>query len=369
MPELEVKVLFCATPDAAQQGREFGVPFQWDIPLLDGYEYEVLQNIAANTSSSGFFGCDTPGIRNWLRTSKVDAFLVNGWQVKSYHQALRACRKFGIPCLVRGESNALQPRPWWKRFLHRQFLRKFSACLVIGKSNADFYRQNGVPEERLFPAWYCVDNHRFANKADTLRAEREKLRGQWNIAQNKVVFLFCAKFIEKKRPLDFLHALDTATHQGAPVHGLLVGDGELRALCEAFARERNFPVTFAGFLNQTELPRAYVTADCLVLPSDYGETWGLVVNEAMACGLPAIVSDRVGCGPDLITEGQTGSMFPFGDREALAKCLTELASAPGLVGEMGQASRQRIAAYSIEAAAQGTLDALRFVCGQQEGTH
>jgi glycosyltransferase involved in cell wall biosynthesis len=365
--ELEVKILYCQIPDACQQGIGFGVDFQWDIPLLEGYDSEVLKNSSADPVLGTFRGCDTPQIGERIRACGFDAVLVSGWNAKSYLQALRACRKFGIPCLVRGESNALQPRPWWKRFLHRQFLRRFSACLVIGKSNADFYRQNGVPEERLFPAWYCVDNNRFASQADKLRAEREKLRSQWNIGQNKVVFLFCAKFIEKKRPLDFLRALGAATGQGAPVHGLLVGDGELRPNCEAFARERALPVTFAGFLNQTELPRAYVAADCLVLPSDYGETWGLVVNEAMACGLPAVVSDRVGCGPDLVIEGQTGRVFPFGDHEALANSFAELAKGPSTtLCRMGQAARKRIAAYSIEAAAQGTLDAVRFVSRQRE---
>ena len=106
------------------------------------------------------------------------------------------------------------------------------------------------------------------------------------------------------------------------VQVVLVGSGELEdALREAATSELEVPVHFAGFKNQSELPQYYVGADLLVLPSDGGETWGLVVNEAMACGLPAVVSDAVGCAPDLIDAGETGEVFPMGDIEALADAL------------------------------------------------
>jgi len=139
----------------------------------------------------------------------------------------------------------------------------------------------------------------------------------------------------------------------------MVGDGELRAECEAYAREHRLPVTFAGFLNQGQLPGAYATADCLVLPSDHGETWGLVVNEAMACGLPAITSDRVGCHPDLILPGVTGQTFPCGDVAALAETMRRLAADPVALRAMGARAREHIRGYSIDALVEGTMDALR----------
>jgi glycosyltransferase involved in cell wall biosynthesis len=118
-------------------------------------------------------------------------------------------------------------------------------------------------------------------------------------------------------------------------------------------------VTFAGFVNQTEIVRAYVAADCLVLPSDTGETWGLVVNEAMASGLPAIVSDEVGCGPDLVTEDVTGSIFPMGDVDALADRLTRFAGDPAGLRGMGARARERVSSqYSVERAVAGTLAAI-----------
>ena len=142
------------------------------------------------------------------------------------------------------------------------------------------------------------------------------------------------------------------------------------------ATEHRLPVTFTGFLNQTEIPAAYAAADCLVLPSDHRETWGLVVNEAMACGLPAIVSDQVGCGPDLIEPGQTGAIFPSGNWEALAQTLVDLAADPDALRRQGENAHAKVAAYSVEAATRGMLDAVRFVAqrrtaprqGSQAGT-
>jgi glycosyltransferase involved in cell wall biosynthesis len=128
--------------------------------------------------------------------------------------------------------------------------------------------------------------------------------------------------------------------------------------------EKKLPVMFAGFLNQTEIARAYVAADCLVLPSDYGETWGLVVNEGMVCGLPAIVSDRVGCGLDLVKDGITGYVFPFGDIKALANKLIEMASHADKRITMGDNAQKLIQEYSVEKAVEGTLQAIKFVWKQ-----
>jgi len=194
---------------------------------------------------------------------------------------------------------------------------------------------------------------------------RKEIRAKWGIENSAFTFLFCAKFIRKKRPADLLQALALMQNNymhGNSVHLLMVGDGELRTQCETFAREKGLAVTFAGFLNQSEIVRAYVAADCLVLPSDFGETWGLVVNEAMACALPAIVSDRVGCGPDLVKEGVTGEIFPFGSIEALAEKLISFAQNPNRARAMGRSARELIKDYSVERVVEGTISAVRYVC-------
>ena len=360
VPEIDLTVLYCMLPDARQQGEGFGVEFQWDLPLLDGYRYEVLANVARNPSVTAFLGCDTPAVREVIRARGFDCVIVNGWVVKSCLQALWACRREGIPCLVRGESNAFRRRPLWVRALHRLLLRQYSAFLAIGQANRQFYLANGISQERLFDAPYCVDNARFAADAARLEPSRGQIRQSWRIPDEARAFLFCGKLIEKKRPLDLLAALASVVPPatGRPVHLLVAGDGPLRASCESFAEQRRLPVTFAGFLNQSEVARAYVAADCLVLPSDDGETWGLVVNEAMACGRPAIVSDRVGCHPDLVLPGRTGFVFPLGDCQSLAGLLAALAKDADTARHLGQGARERVSGYSISRLVEGTMKAV-----------
>ncbi|MGA2616478.1 MAG: glycosyltransferase family 4 protein [Thermoguttaceae bacterium] len=363
MPELDLTVFFCHLPDRAQQGDGFGVSFQWDVPLLEGYHYQILKNVARRPSVTRFRGCDTPEIGRQIGQGEFDAVVVNGWVVKSCLQTLWACKRSGVPCIVRGEANILRPRAWWKRRIHRWLVRRYAACLYIGRSNAQFYRQCGVRQERLFPARYFVDNERFARQAG-VPGLRESARGRWNVPQDRTVYLYSGKLIPKKHPLELLESLRLASRKAPGVHLLVVGDGELRAGCESFAAAHHLPATFTGFLNQTEIPAAYAAADCLVLPADHGETWGLVVNEAMACGLPAVISDQVGCGPDLIEPGRTGAVFPFGNWEALAQTLVDLAASPDALRRQGENARAKVAEYSVEAAARGTLDAVRYVVGQ-----
>jgi glycosyltransferase involved in cell wall biosynthesis len=359
---IDLTVLFSHLPDAAQQGDGFGVGFQWDVPLLDGYPYQVLQNVARVPSVTSFAGCDTPGIGRVLREGRFDAVVVNGWVVKSCLQALRACRRLGIPCLVRGEANLLRPRPWWKHWLHRRLVRRYAACLYIGQQNRTFYRRHGVPDDRLFFAPYCVENDRFAAACEESE-RRVRARQRWGVAVDRTCFVSCGKLQPKKHPVELIEAFGAATRAGAAAHLLVVGDGQLRGDCERLVRAGGFPVTFAGFLNQSEVVDAYLAADCLVLPSDHGETWGLVVNEAMACGRPAIVSDQAGCAVDLIREGQTGTCFPFGRWDILAHKLMGFARTDAPLQTMGQQARQHIAQYSPKAAAAGIVQAVSRCIG------
>jgi glycosyltransferase involved in cell wall biosynthesis len=297
-----------------------------------------------------------------LREWKPDLAILTGWQSKMLVQAWWACVRLGVPRIVRGESNAMRDRAAWKRATHRILLRGFDRFLAIGKANRDFYLQAGIPEARIHSCPYFVDNRRFAAAADPLRERRSELRARWSVPQNATCFLFCGKMIPKKRPLDLLLALQRAAAAGAAAHVLVVGDGELMAQARALVARERLPVSFAGFLNQTEIVDAYVAADCLVLPSDSGETWGLVVNEAMACRIPAIVSDQVGCGPDLVSEGVTGAAYPMGDVEGLALRLIEFSSNPAGLRTMGVAARDRVSLrYSVERAVEGTMAALDAV--------
>lgn len=364
-PEIVLTVFFCHLPDQREQGAGFGVDFQWDVPLLGGYTHRLLRNVAPVPSVTCFRGCDTPEISSFLRDGHFDALIVNGWVVKSCLQALLACRRYRVPCLVRGESNAMRPRVWYKRWIHRVLLSQYSGFLAIGKSNREFYFRNGVNASSVFITPYGVDNEWFASQIDLHRRNRAVLRRQWGVAENACVVLFCGKLIPKKRPLDLIRAMAKTADPQRCWHLLVVGDGELMAECMRLTKEAGVPVTFTGFLNQKEIPKAYVAADCLVLPSDCGETWGLVVNEAMACGLPAIVSDQVGCHPDLIMPGKTGWVFSCGDVVNLRQCLAEAASDPERCRVMGEAARGHVGAYSPEAVVRGIKEALSAIGGER----
>lgn len=364
-PCLDLTVLYCMIPDAVQQGVGFGVPFRWDIPLLGGYRHIVLGNDSRKPSPSSFRGCDTPGIRKAIQSEGFDVVLALGWQVMSYLQLLVACRRLGVPCMVRGESNDVLERPVWKRLIHRMLLLQYGAMLYIGESNRRFYLANGVPESKLHFAPYCVDNERFAAAAASVVAKRAEVRERWGIPQRATTFLYCGKFVPKKRPVDCLRALRVALDSGAransEIHLLMVGSGDLLRECQAEASRYALPVTFAGFLNQREIALAYAAADCLVLASDHGETWGLVVNEAMACGLPAIVSDRVGCHFDLVTNGETGHVFEMGDAHALGELMAGMVADPQRLREMGTNARGRVARYCYAEVVRGVVEAVNAV--------
>lgn len=361
-PSIDFSVLFIQRPDSQEQGRGFGVPFVWDIPLLDGYRWQQVPGLKGRGGLQGFFAARIEHPLRLLRTLDPDVLLLTGWHVWPLVQLLIAARWLGIPIIMRGESNALRRRPWITRSLHKLLLRRCAAFLPIGRASRDFYVGYGIASEKLFDAPYFVDNERFAQSASQAMARRAELRFRWSIPADAVCYCYAGKLEPKKRILDLLEALRIGVIQTERLHLLVVGSGELMDQARAAVAEHHLPVTFAGFLNQSEIAAAYVAADCLVLASDYGETWGLVVNEAMACGRPAIVSDRVGCAADLVIPGVTGEIFPFADCAALARKLVDLAAKPQQLRAMGEQARSRVTQhYGVQQSVEGALAAVRYV--------
>ncbi len=356
---VELTVYYRTLPTAEKQGEGFGIPFEWDVPLLDGYRWEVIRRNVTATANVSIVAA----------VRACDVVIVTGWQHSFLRYAAIAARLTGRPVLVRGESNALRHRSFAIRFCHASFLRLFSGYLAIGEANDSFYQSYGIPETRRAWCRYFVDNDRFLAEANRLRDQRAALRQKWNVGQDAFCFLFAGKLIEKKHPFDVIEALRCAVSKQLPVHLLIAGDGLLRSTLETVAAAHALPVTFTGFLNQTEIATAYAAADALVLPSDYGETWGLVVNEAFLFGRPAIVSDRVGCGPDLVLSGETGLVVPFADVAALAGAMEQMVNAPAEARRWGCHGRDRVRQrYSIEAAVAGTLSAVLAASGARQ-TH
>jgi glycosyltransferase involved in cell wall biosynthesis len=362
---IDFSVLFVQLPDAQQQGRGFGVAFEWDIPVLEGYRWKRVPQLRGRGGLDGFFAARIQKPLSLLRELDPDVVLITGWHVWPLVQMVMAARRAGIPVIMRGESNALRRRPWLTRQVHRLLLSQCAAFLPIGRSSRDFYRGYGFADRQLFDTPYFVDNARFVEAAEADAAQKTNLRDKWGIPRDAICFCYAGKLERKKRILDLVEALRIAVQTSAlPLHLLIVGTGELMEAARRAVDEHRLPVTFAGFLNQTEIPQAYIAADCLVLPSDYGETWGLVVNEAMVCGKAAIVSDRVGCGPDLITFNVTGAIVPFGDTAALANQIVMFAADPQGLARMGIAARDRVLQhYSVERSAAGVLRAVEYVTG------
>ena len=356
---IDLTVYYGYLPDARQQGQDFDIPFQWDIPLLDGYEWRVLSN-CINGEHNNVHRTMLVISRNLYRV-KADAAIITGWQAPMLWQAILFCLWKNIPQIIRCESNAMRKRAWFSRYAHRLLLHRFKAFLAIGHANQAFYLQYGIPKRSIFPCYYCVDNQRFLSQFKETVKRRDQIRSEFYIPPSHFCFLFVGKLIPKKRFMDLLGALKLAIKKDVAIHLLVIGTGELMKLARTFVKKYKLPVTFAGFINQNEIVRAYVAGDCLVLPSDFGETWGLVVNETMVCGLPAIVSNRVGCGPDLIKKGVTGFVFPFSDINILAEKML-ITAFDKRYREMGANARKLVTEqYSVQKAVWGTLEALNNI--------
>jgi len=352
-PGVDLTVYFAHQPTPAEQGIGFGVAFTWDHNLIDGYPHIFLTNRASGPNRDRFRDYDTPSIASIITRGRFDAFLVHGWQTQSYWQAMRACWQSATPVLVRGDSqlrdDASSLKRALKRMLYPRFVRRFAACLSVGQRSDEYFRYYGA--RRVVRSPHFVDNARFAAAAAAARPDRAALRAALGIPADAIVALFAGKLIDRKRPIDLLRAVERVDG----VHALFVGDGARRASLEAMARAAGARAHFAGFRNQGAMAEAYAVADVLVLPSDARETWGLVVNEAMASGIPAIVSDAVGCAPDLIVPGVTGAVYPAGDVGALARVLAALAADPSSAERMGASAARHIAAWSVDRAADGVL--------------
>jgi len=356
----------------------FGQAFRWDVPLLDGYEHAFLPNTARRPDVSRFTGVRLSRVEAVLARGHHDALLLLGWQTLAHVQMLRAAWQIGLPVILRGESTlqrtpvggarAYARRTVWlplRQRLYRAAFARAHAFLVIGSRNREYYRSFGVPDEKLFWAPYAVDNERFALPHADRATARARIRSRLGVGPETLVVTSSAKLIERKRPLDLVDAVAALRHRGIDAHALFIGDGEERPVIErrASARGIQSAVTIAGFVNQQELPSWYAAADMLVLPSDSRETWGLVVNEAMAAGLPVVVSDAAGCSPDLVREGENGFTYPCGNVGALVDRLASIAAVgPEKRNEFGNRSRDIVKQFGIEAAVRATQAAVRSVC-------
>jgi len=322
--DVELTVLYASKPTPDQQGVGFGEAFEWDVSLTDGYTSRVLAPAASSRrfDSDSFRGADVGPVEDALMETRPDVVVVPGWHSAFYLRAIAGSRRRGIPVLYRGDTNfSVAPvglrRPVWK-VRTRLALKLFDGYLSVGARSREYLRHFGVPEPLIFDSPHCVDNAAFASAAGSVRdAGRDAARVELGAGPTDFLIVFAGKFIERKRPLDVIEA---AARLGPDVVVALVGNGPLMDRTHEVAKKLNVRVTWHGFVNQSVMPRVLAAADCVALPSD-GESWGLVVNEALASGTPCVVSNGVAAATDLIHEHRSGALHEPGDIEGLAASL------------------------------------------------
>ena len=292
-----------------------------------------------------------------LLQDDFDSLLVTGWYLKSFWQGIWAAKRCGLPVMVRGDSQIGMPSGLARRLVkgasYPLLLRNFDAALYVGERNRAYYENFGYPAKRLFHSPHCVDNEHFAAGAGP--EARTALRARLGIAPHEKAVLFAGKLIDFKRPLDVIEGAALARSHGHPVHVIVAGSGRLEADVRARADTLHVPLHLLGFQNQTRMPAAYAAADALILPSTGRETWGLVCNESLACGTPIIVSDAVGCAPDLAGDGFIGRTFPVGNLAALADAISGTLLAPPSAEAIRKVSKR----HDLSAAVAAMLAALQ----------
>jgi glycosyltransferase involved in cell wall biosynthesis len=327
----------------------FGVDVKWDIPLLEGYQYEFLPALRDN-GTAGVFSPISVGFTRRLAGDGThpgfDVLWVHGYSTVNQMHAILAAKAAGIPVLVRSDSSLDdRPRGWLKLVLKRAFFAGLrglvDGVLVSGTKNLQYWRHYMGPDFPMFLLPYAVDNEWFERQSGVAAAGRAALRAELELEPNRPVILFASKLQTRKHCNDLIAAYERLS-PGAGVEPepylVIVGDGEERQALERQAAATGFrSIRFCGFRNQSELPRYLDLCSVFVLPSRH-EPWGLIVNEAMNASRAVIVSDDVGCQLDLVTDGVEGCVYPVRNVVALADALRRVLASPAEAGVLRRMS-------------------------------
>jgi glycosyltransferase involved in cell wall biosynthesis len=344
-PAVDLHVVFLAETDPQLR--------QWNIYKNEiEFSYEVLPSWRSRVGKFNLLL--NRGLARSLRRAAPEAMVCGGYNYVAFWQALRWARSRRVPFLLWSESNLQDLRDEYRavEFLKNQFLRRCSGFVVPGLAAREYLRAHGINDEFVYAAPNAVDNTLFAASAVEARQDSNATRSNLNLPSR--YFLFVGRLVREKGVCDLLAAyakLEEAVRRGIGL--VFAGDGEVRAELEAEARAVSLGVIrFAGFIHREHLAKYYALADALILPT-HTDTWGLVVNEAMACGLPVVVSRVAGCAADLVDHGWNGFLCPPGDVASLAVAMKNLADRSELCATMGSNSVQRISQYSPQAWANG----------------
>lgn len=296
--------------------------FVWDVDLTTGYPHRFLPNWSPFPAPDTYWGKLYPGLVLELLRRKPRAVLLQGYRNLHEQSALLGAKLAGSRALFRADTNARGQRGAIRSHARSLFLRRLypmlDAVFAIGPDNLRHYEEHGVSDDKLYDAPYAVDLSFFEKIAAEARPRRAELRQRLGFPRDRPVVLFAGVL----RPTKAVDVLLRALARLPDAHLAMAGSGPehdaLRSLGEVLAPSR---AHFLGFLNQTELAQAYVAADVFCLPSRF-EPWGLVVNEAIAMGTPAVVTDVCGVAAD-VHFAEAGLVVPPESPDQLARALDE----------------------------------------------
>lgn len=367
-PALDFQVAYCTLRGAeAGHDPEFGADIQWDVPLLDGYAWSHIPNRGSGKES--FFGFFNPGLWREIRRGKYDAVLCYTGYLRASFWIAYLAAKFSHAAFVFGtDAASLAPRDGrrWKislkKFLWPKLFRLADQVITPSAAGVELMRSLSIPEGRITLTPFVVDNDWWT--AQSALVDRAAVRASWGVGQHQKVVLFCAKLQPWKRPLDLLHAFAQADVPETVL--VFAGEGPLRRELEDKAASLGLAsrVRFLGFVNQSQLPAVYTSADLFVLPSDY-DPCPVVVCEAMLCGRPVVISDQIKGRFDLVRRGSTGDIFPCGDVDALADILRRLLSDPAQLHAMSANARERMESWSPAQNIAATIDAIKIAVSRK----
>ncbi len=332
-----------------------GEPFEWATLFPD----RALESLPRGAASGA--------IRQALDRDRPDAVAIVGYSRPESTAALGWARRSSRPTILMSESQEIDhPRVWWKEAVKRRRVRRCSAALVGGERHRDYLVTLGMPRDRIALGYNAVDNAHYARHAEAARQSPDGRDG----LPAAPYFLAVNRFAPEKNLPTLIRAFARyrAAASGDPWDLVLCGDGPDAAEVEdaigrvGLGRAIHRP----GFLQAGELSRWYGYASAFVHPS-LSEPWGLVVNEAAACGLPLLVSDRAGCVETLVPDppGTTGVRFDPRDEGALAARLEWIAGLPATGrAAMGRRAAEVVAGWGPERFAEGTLQALQMAIGE-----
>jgi glycosyltransferase involved in cell wall biosynthesis len=367
-PGFDLHVAYCSLRGAeAGHDPEFAATVQWDVPLLEGYSWSHVPNRGSGDES--FFGLRNPGLSKLIREGNYDAVLCFvGYVRATFWIACRAAKSSKTAFLFGTDTTTLAPRDgrMWKstvkKILWPRLFRLADQAIVPSSGARDLMLSLGLPAERITLTPYSVDNDWWMKQSASVN--RSAVRGSWQASASDAVILFCAKLQPWKRPGDLLRAFADANLSNALL--LIAGEGPLRAQLESEAAALGIAarVRFLGFVNQSQLPAVYTSADLMVLPSEY-EPFAVVVNEAMCCGCPVAASDHVGAARDLVAPVRKEFVYRYGDVDALAALLKDALSDRARLASLGRTAIAHMQTWSPERNIAATLGAIEIAVARK----